>query len=384
MADDNLVYSIHSVRMGYAGCSDVFTPCHMKISTKPDVDVAEFVCAGKKQKTATFQGTEGEMELGWIGVKMLAALYNAPYLESSITTSGVATTTQGTAVCGGTQLPTGLVIEAVARAVNTNRWVVLRLKGVSITSPPGFDWEQLKPSSYTFEFYSDCFELLETDQVAVPAYGFDWFATLSPALLYHTNHAAAAYTFGTAPAVAAVCNEASRVSDLVQATTTRQPALIGKKLIFDGVDDNLTNAVISPTITLAATITFVARITETNATVTPQTVLQTNATAVSLGFTDTFVRISGLATNLNFAHGKTWHRYIYVLNGTQHTLYIDGVKIGNTLVGASPNIVALQVGQIGAAATLGMEVAQVGITRVAVTDPAWIGLLDSDLAASIP
>jgi hypothetical protein len=142
--------------------------------------------------------------------------------------------------------------------------------------------------------------------------------------------------------------------------------------------------VISPAITATATVTFVARITETNATITPQTVLQSNATAVSLAFTDTFVRISGLATNLNFAHGKTWHRYIYVMNGTAHELYVDGVKIGSTLVGTAPNIVALQVGQIGAAATLGMEVAQVGITKVAVTDPAWIALLDSNLAASIP
>lgn len=383
MADANFIYSIKSISIGRAGCNTPYTPCYMKFSLKSDVKVGEMECGGKKYKTASIVGAEGEIETGWVGINLFAMLWGSPVITNSTTVGGVTTTIAGTAIVAGTMLPTGLTIEAVAQEVHTGKWVIIRVTGASITSPPEIDWEMNKASSYSFEFYASEVEVIESDALAVPTFGYDWFASLIPAAVYHAGHDAN-YTFGTSPAVAAVCNEVTKVSDFVQATATRQPSLIGDKLIFDGVDDNLTNAVISPAVTATATIAFVARITETNATATHQTVLQSNVAGVSLAFTDTTVRISGVATNITFAHNKAWHRYIYVMNGTSHQLWVDGVKVGVPITGTAPNIIALQVGQIGTAATLGMEVTEVSLSRVAITDPAWIAVLDSKLASTIP
>lgn len=382
--DANFHYSIKSVSIGRAGCSTPYTPCYMKFSLKPDTSTAEMECGGKKYKATSILGAEGEIETGWVGINLFAMLWGSPVTTNSTTVSGVTTTISGTAIVGGTTLPTGLTIEAVAQEVNTGKWVIILVTGASITSPPAIDWEMNKAASYTLEFYASEFEVIESDALTAPTFMYDWLASLIPAAVYHAGHDVTNYTFGSFPAVAAVCNEVSKVSDLVQASATRQPSLIGNKLIFDGVDDNLTNSVISPAVTATATIAFVARITETNATTTHQTVLQSNIAGVSLAFTDTTVRISGVATNIPFTHNKTWHRYIYVMNGTSHQLWVDGAKVGNPITGVAPNIIALQVGQIAAAATLGMEVTEVSLSRVAITDPAWIAVLDSKLASTIP
>ena len=368
-----------------AGCNTVAFPCAIELSWEPRTREIELECGNGVDVGNYTLGFDVTASFAQADLDLISILTGKPII---------------TTVTGSRHLQTGAgdtspTVTLVGYGRNgAGQYVYVKFTDL-VLAPVGGTWTITEFAITEITGFAKFMEYVESP-AEIARINSELFSGGNPLVAYHVHEGTV--TIGS-PAVAVEsgpidswCNEFDTQNPLIQATLNKQPSRNGGKIVFDGVDDTLAVAVLSPTpntpaLTTPITIGMTLRITEANASLTtPQVILQGAATTIGISVADTFWRISGIATNLNFIHGGLWHRVIYTMDGTVHTLYIDGVAIGS-VTGTTPNLTALTVGQVGVTATLGMEVAALHVYQATVggfAGNALRAIIDDELAKYIP
>ncbi|MFZ2488888.1 MAG: hypothetical protein WAZ19_12275 [Anaerolineae bacterium] len=361
-----------------AGCNTVAFPCAIELSWEPRTREIELECGNGVDVGNYTLGFDVTASFAQADLDLISILTGKPII---------------TTVTGSRHLQTGAgdtspTVTLVGYGRNgAGQYVYVKFTDL-VLAPVGGTWTITEFAITEITGFAKFMEYVESP-AEIARINSELFSGGNPMVAYHVHEGTV--TLLNVPVESGVidswCNEFDTQNPLIQATLNKQPSRNGAKVVFDGVDDTLAVAVLSPTpntpaLTTPIVIGMVVRIAEANASLTtPQVILQGASTAIQLSVADTFWRISGVATNLNFIHGGLWHRVMYVMNGGIHLLYIDGVLIGN-VIGATPNLTALTLGQVGVTATLGMEVAALHVYQSGI--PSLNAIIDDELAKYIP
>jgi len=366
-----------------AGCNTVAFPCAIELSWEPRTREIELECGNGVDVGNYTLGFDVTASFAQADLDLISILTGKPII---------------TTVTGSRHVQTGAgdtspTVTLVGYGRNgAGQYVYVKFTDL-VLAPVGGTWTITEFAITEITGFAKFMEYVESP-AEIARINSELFSGGNPLVAYHVHEGTV--KLGVSPAssgpIDSWCNEFDVQNPLIQATINKRPSRDGEKIVFDGVDDTLGVAVLSPTPNTPALLTpiaigMVVRITEANASLTtPQVILQGASTAIQLSVADTFWRISGVATNLNFIHGGLWHRVIYSMDGTLHTLYIDGVLIGAVL-GTTPNLTSLTLGQFGATSTLGMEVAALHVYQATVgglVGDSLRAIIDSELATYIP
>jgi len=365
------------------GCQTVAFPCAIELSWEPRVREIELEC-----------GNGVDVGNYYLGYDVTASFAQADLdLLSILTGKPIITTVTGSRHLRSGAGDTSPTVTLVGYGRNgAGQYVYVKFTDL-VLSPVGGTWTISEFAITEITGFADNAEFVESPS-EITRINSELFSGASPLVAYHVHEGTVTLSNVAVEsgAIDSWCNEFDTQNPLIQATLNKQPSRNGQKIVFDGVDDTLAVAVLSPTPNTPALLTpiaigMVVRIAEGNASLTtPQVILQGASTAIQLSVADTFWRIGGVATNLNYIHGGLWHRVIYTMDATSHGLFIDGVNIG-FVAGTTPNLTALTLGQFGVTATLGMEVAALHVYQASVG--LFVGntlraIIDSELASYIP
>lgn len=361
-----------------AGCNTVAFPCAIELSWEPRTREIELECGNGVDVGNYTLGFDVTASFAQADLDLISILTGKPII---------------TTVTGSRHLQTGAgdtspTVTLVGYGRNgAGQYVYVKFTDL-VLAPVGGTWTISEFATTEITGFAKFMEYVESP-AEIARINSELFSGGNPMAAYHV-HEGTVTLFGSPASSGPIdswCNEFDTQNPLIQATVNKQPSRDGEKIVFDGVDDTLAVAVLSPTISTPAlttpiTIGMTLRITEANASLTtPQVILQGASTAIQLSVADTFWRISGVATNLNYIHRGLWHRVMYVMIGGLHKLYIDGLLIGS-VVGTTPNLTSLTLGQVGVTATLGMEVAALHVYQAGQI--ALDSIIDRELATYIP
>lgn len=355
MSCSNVKQFFTGIALQREGCNLQFTPCEISLSAEPRTKTISLECGSGVHESMRLQGWEISAEFGQAGLPLFAML-NGGVVQAE---AGIG---DYVVIEPGKPLP---VVTLVGRMVDDSGVEThYRFLNTSL-SPVGIDFNKDDFPVTSLEGFAQKMEVVKYNVAPAMMNTADAVVGWNATDLFHAenDNLTLAGVPVTSGQVDNWCNEATATTLFNQATISKRPSRVGNLVRFDGVDDTLNLAL--PTTGARVTPLVVAmtvKITESNATATAQTIFQGATSSIGIAATDTFWRISGVATNLNFAHGKTWHRVIYVMNGTAHQLYIDGTLIG-AVTGVTPSLTTATLGQTAATATLGMDVGAVEIYR---------------------